>query len=216
MRANGRWEGARADGECRLASPGVPGRASGRPFAAAWRFPRVSRTASRVAGPRGAASPPESSRFPVSPRGSAGIAAWPGRGPVRPSPPARPDARSAAPPASPPSPKAGSDARRSRPGKPARSPSESRGDTSVSLPAGLGARGSIVAIGDAETRLGLLGHHAFPAGLALVVGAGLDQMPPPGYQHVDTLQCIADALAEPWNLDVVSNEALPPRLPRPI
>src|SRR2546425_13253567 len=68
----------------------------------------------RVAGPRDAASPPESSRSPVHPRGSAGNAAWPDRGPVRPSRPARPDARSAAPPASPPSPTACWDARRSR------------------------------------------------------------------------------------------------------
>src|SRR6266568_3424367 len=59
---------------------------------------------------------PETAMTPeaMHPRGSAGNAAWPDRGPVRPSPPARPDARSAAPPASPPSPTACWDARRSR------------------------------------------------------------------------------------------------------
>jgi hypothetical protein len=53
--------------------------------------------------------------------------------------------------------------------------------------AGLGARGSIVAIGDAETRLGLLGDQAFPAGVELIDGDGLDHVSLPGYQHVNTL-----------------------------
>jgi hypothetical protein len=51
----------------------------------------------------------------------------------------------------------------------------------------LGARGSIVAIGDAETRLGLLGDQAFPAGLELIDGDGLDHVSLPSYQHVNTL-----------------------------
>src|SRR2546426_252593 len=98
-----------------MAAPRVPGQPAERPFAAASRRPCVSRTASRVAGPRGAASPRESSWSPVSPRGSAGSSAWPARGPARPSPPARPGARYAAPPASPPSPPSCWYARRSRP-----------------------------------------------------------------------------------------------------
>jgi len=85
----------------------------------------------------------------------------------------------------------------------------------MSLTAGLGASGSIVAIGDAEARLGLLGHQAFPAGLELVDGDGLDHVSLPGYQHVDTLQSVADALAEPCNLDIVSDVAVRRRLPRP-
>ena len=87
----------------------------------------------------------------------------------------------------------------------------------ISVPpaAGLGARGSIVAIGDAEARLGLLGHQAFAAGLELVDGDGLDHVSLPGHQDVDTLQCFADALAEPCNLDVVSDIAVRRRLPRP-
>jgi len=56
--------------------------------------------------------------------------------------------------------------------------------------AGLGTRGSIVAIGDAETRLGLLGDQAFPADLELVDGDSLDHVSLPGYQHIGTLQCV--------------------------
>ena len=80
---------------------------------------------------------------------------------------------------------------------------------------GLDPRGSIVTIGDAEARLGLLGDQAFPAGLELVDGDGLDHVPLPGYQHVDTLQRVVDALAEPCNLDIVSYIAMRRCLPRP-
>src|SRR5215467_4215209 len=80
---------------------------------------------------------------------------------------------------------------------------------------GLGARGSIVAIGDPEARLGLLGGQAFPAGFELVDGDGLDHVSLPGDQDVDTSQCFIDALAEPCNLDVVTDVAVRGRLPRP-
>src|SRR5215471_7959113 len=80
---------------------------------------------------------------------------------------------------------------------------------------GLSARGSIVAIGDAEARLGLLGGQAFPAGLELVDGDGLDHVSLPGDQDVDTLQCFVDALAEPCNLDVITDITVRRRLPRP-
>src|SRR5260370_12462001 len=85
----------------------------------------------------------------------------------------------------------------------------------MSLTAGLSASSSIVAIGDAEARLGLLGHQAFPAGLELVDGHGLDHVSLPGYQHVDTPQSFADAPAEPCNLVILSAGARPRRLPRP-
>ena len=80
---------------------------------------------------------------------------------------------------------------------------------------GLSARGSIVAIGDAEARLDLLGDQAFPACLKLVDGDGLDHVSLPGYQDFDTLQCVVDALAESCNLDVVSDVTVRGRLPRP-
>ena len=80
---------------------------------------------------------------------------------------------------------------------------------------GLSARGSIVAIGDAKACLGLLGGQAFPAGLELVDGDGLNHVSLPGDQDVDTLQCFVDALAEPCNLDVVTDVTVRRRLPRP-
>src|SRR5260370_13714697 len=80
---------------------------------------------------------------------------------------------------------------------------------------GLGARGSIVAIGDAETRLGLLGDQAFPAGLELVDGDGLDHVSLSCDQDVGALQCLVNALAEPCNLDVVSDVTVRRRLSRP-
>src|SRR5499425_1739049 len=80
---------------------------------------------------------------------------------------------------------------------------------------GLGPRGSIVAIGDAEASLGLLGGQAFPAGPESVDGDGLDHVSLPGDQDVDTLQCFVDALAEPCNLDVVTDVTVRRRLPRP-
>src|SRR6266403_3072645 len=98
---------------------------------------------------------------------------------------------------------------------PARSPSEWRGDALASPSAGLVARSSIVAIGDAEARLHLLRHQSFPAGLELVDGDGLDRVSLPGDQDVDTLHCFVHALAEPRNLDVVSDVTVCRRLPRP-
>src|SRR5215467_9916315 len=80
---------------------------------------------------------------------------------------------------------------------------------------GLSARGSIVAVGDAEARLGLLGGQAFPAVFELVDDDSLDHVPLPGDQDVDTLQCFVDALAEPCNLNVVTDVTVRRRLPRP-
>src|SRR6516225_477900 len=80
---------------------------------------------------------------------------------------------------------------------------------------GLGARGSIVAIGDAVARLGLLGHQTLSAGLELVDGDGLDHVSLAGHQQVHTLQCVADAFAESCNLQVISDVAVRRRLSRP-
>jgi len=85
----------------------------------------------------------------------------------------------------------------------------------VSPRVGLGSCSSIVAIGNAEARLGLLGGQAFPAGLELVDGDGLDHVSLPGNQDVDMLQCFVDALAEPCNLNVVPDVTVRRRLPRP-
>ena len=129
-----------------------------RPFPAAWRRPCVSRTASRVAGPRDAASLPESSRSPVPPRGSAGTAAWPDRGPARPSPPARPGARYAAPPASPDRRPPSCWRRAAQPAMKASASTVGMVRRRISVPPRrTGARGSIVAIGDAVARLGSAG-----------------------------------------------------------
>src|SRR5580765_5425563 len=77
----------------------------------------------------------------------------------------------------------------------------------------LGACRSIVAIGDAKARVGLLGDQAFPAGLELVDGDGLDHVSLPGNQEVDTLQCLADTLTQPCDLDVVADVTVGRRLP---
>src|SRR5260370_8522118 len=89
------------------------------------------------------------------------------------------------------------------------------GEASLCPRIGLGARGSIVAIGDAEPRLGLLRNQALLAGLELIGGNGLDHVSLPGDQDVDTLQCLVNALAEPCNLDVVSDVTVRRRLSRP-
>jgi hypothetical protein len=60
-----------------------------------------------------------------------------------------------------------------------------------------------------------LGDQAFPARLELVDGDGLDHVSLPSYQDFDTLQCVVDALAEPCNLDVVSDVTVRGCLPRP-
>src|SRR5262249_44211970 len=106
-------------------------------------------------------------------------------------------------------------ARRSRGGKPTQARSEWRGDASASSCARLGTRSSIVAICDAEARLDLLGHQASPASLELVDGDVLDHLSLPGHQNVDTLQCAANAFAEPCNLGVVAHVTVRRRLPRP-
>src|SRR5262245_55518511 len=80
---------------------------------------------------------------------------------------------------------------------------------------GLGARSSIVAIGDAKARLSLLGGQALPPVFQLVDGDGLDHVSLPGDQDVDTLQCFVDALAEPCNLNVVTDVTVRRRLPGP-
>src|SRR5438093_13175673 len=85
----------------------------------------------------------------------------------------------------------------------------------MTLRAGLGARGPIVAVGDGIARLGLLEHEAFPTGLELVDGDGLDHVSLPGHQGLNALQRIADALAEPSDLGVVADIAVRRRLPRP-
>src|SRR5256712_13715947 len=85
----------------------------------------------------------------------------------------------------------------------------------MSLRAGLGARGSIVAIGDAVASLILLGHQSFAAGLELGDGNGLDHLSLTGHQVVDTLECVPHTLSELWNLVVVSDLALRRCLPRP-
>src|SRR5262249_50585384 len=146
--------------------------AAERPSHAACRRPRAGRTASRAADPRDDGSPPESSPSAGSLRGSAGSPAWPDRVPDRPSPPAGPDAPCAGPPASP----APDGGRRTRRPEPAREPGAGRGAASVLLHRGLGARGPIVAVGDGEPGLGLLGHQPIPAGLELVDGDGFDHL----------------------------------------
>src|SRR5437899_10394187 len=85
----------------------------------------------------------------------------------------------------------------------------------MSLRAGLGARGSIVAIGDAVARLILLGHQSFAAGLELVDGNGLDHLSLTGHQVVDTLECVPDTLSELCNLYVVSDISVSRCLPSP-
>src|SRR5262249_55921237 len=65
---------------------------------------------------------------------------------------------------------------------------------SAFLLAGLSARGSIVAVGDAEASLRLLRHQAFAAALELVDGDSLDHVSLPRHQGVDTLECFPNAL----------------------
>src|SRR5262249_40276550 len=173
----------------------------------------VCRTASRVAGPRDDGLPPVSSGFPVIHRGISGSAPWPDRHSPSSPPPSRRGPRYAGLPASPAS--AACDARCSRQGKSTQARSEWRGDASSSPRVRLGARGSIVAIGDAVARLDLLGHQASPASLKLVDGNVLDHLPLAGHQDVDMLQCAANALAEPCNLGIVSDITMRRRLPRP-
>jgi hypothetical protein len=62
-----------------------------------------------------------------------------------------------------------------------------RGEASTSSCARLGARSSIVAIGDAEASLDLLRHQAFTASLKLVDGDVLDHLSLPGHQEIDVL-----------------------------
>src|SRR5262249_21329247 len=152
----------------------VPWRPLERALAAPSRRLCVCRTVSRVPGPRDDELLPVSSGFPVIHRGISGSAP-------------RPDRRS---PSSPRPSCPGSryggqrvatawavcEARCSRQGKPKQARLEWRGDASVSPFARLGARSSVVAIGDAEARLDLLGHQASPASLQLVDGNSLDQL----------------------------------------
>src|SRR6516165_1192208 len=56
---------------------------------------------------------------------------------------------------------------------------------SVFLHAGRGSRGSIVAIGNAEARLGLLGHQSFAACIELVDGDGFDHVSLTRHQGFD-------------------------------
>jgi hypothetical protein len=56
-----------------------------------------------------------------------------------------------------------------------------RGEASASSSARLGARSSIVAIGDAEASLDLLRHQAFTASLKLINGDILDHLSLPGH-----------------------------------
>src|SRR5206468_6201787 len=137
--------------------------------------------------------------FPVHPRGSAGTGAWPDRGPARPSRPAHPGAPYVVPPAFPSSLPSCWYARRSRPRMPARGLSEWCGESSTFVSSGLPS-GSIVAIGYAVARLILLGHQAFATGRELVNGNGLDHLSLPGHQALNTRQCVADELAEPFEL----------------
>src|SRR3989442_1779846 len=85
----------------------------------------------------------------------------------------------------------------------------------MTLRAGLGARGPIVAVGHGVARLGLLGDQPFPASPELCDGDDLDHVSLPGHQRVDTLQRIAGALAEPPDLGVVADIAVGRRLSRP-
>ena len=89
--------------------------------------------------------------------------------------------------------------------------SQWRGGASASSCARLGARGSIVAISDAEPRLDLLGHQALPASLKLVDGDVLNHLSLPRHQDLHTLQCATNAFAELCNLrrHIQHNCALP-------
>src|SRR5262249_42599904 len=138
--------------------------------------------------------PQVSSESPVIPRGISGSAPWPDRRSASSPRPSHPGSRYAGLPTSPPAWWGACDARCSRRGKPTQARWEWRGDASAFSCTRLGARGSIVAIGDAEPRLDLLGHQASPASLKLVDGDVLDHLSLPGLQDFDMLQCAANAL----------------------
>jgi len=67
-----------------------------------------------------------------------------------------------------------------------------------------GARGSIVAISDAETRRSA-GRLSVPGGPQAGDGDGLDHVSLPCYQHIDTLAMRRRRARGPCNLDVVSD-----------